>query len=327
MEETVGIEKSNSKMSQVILKNKKVKKRQNKQLLIGLLFVSPVLIGFLAFVFIPLVFTTIISFTDFTIGAKETHFLGLKNYMDLFTGQDIYFWPSVKATLLYVFGSVPLSIAFAFMVAVLLNMKIRGRAFFRGVLFLPVVLPLAAGCSIWVWMLQPNFGIVNKLLHFFHLPISTWLTSDKTMISTFIMISLWITGNAIVIFLAGLQQIPTHLYEAVEIDGGNAWHKLVKITIPMSSPIIFFNTVIGVINAFQTFVQTAILTPGAGHVLMGQPNNSGLLYVPYIYTKAFVFSEMGPASASALILLMAISVLTAIFFKLQNAHVYYEGGK
>jgi multiple sugar transport system permease protein len=137
---------------------------------------------------------------------------------------------------------------------------------------------------------------------------------------------LWVTGNAIVIFLAGLQQIPRHLYEATEIDGGNSWHKLIHITIPMASPIIFFNIVIGTINAFQTFVQTAILTPGAGHVLMGQPKNAGLLYVPYVYTKAFTFSEMGSASASALILLVAIGALTFVFFKIQNRHVYYERG-
>lgn len=302
------------------------KKYSRSNLKMGLLFTSPVLLGYLLFVFIPLVFTLVISFTDFTIGARSVHFVGLKNFTDLFTGRDIYFWPSVKATLLYVFGSVPLSIFFAFSIAVLLNMKIKFRSFFRGILFLPVVIPLAAGCSIWVWMLQPNFGIINKLLKLIGLQGSTWLTSDKTLIPTFILVCLWITGNAIVIFLAGLQQIPEHLYEAVDIDGGNAWHKLINITIPMSSSIIFFNTVIGFINGFQTFVQTAIMTPGAGHVLMGQPNNAGLMYVPYIYTKAFTFSEMGSASASALILLMAISLLTFVFFKIQNSYVYYEGG-
>jgi len=303
------------------------KKRIKKRLVQGLLFTSPVLIGYLVFVFIPLVFTVFISFTDFSIGAAKTKFVGLENYMDMFTGKDIYFWPSVKATMFYVFGSVPISIVFAFIIANLLNMKIRGRSFFRGIFFMPMVIPLAAGCSIWVWMLQPDFGIVNKLLDFFHLPTSTWLTSDKTVIVTFIVISLWITGTAIVIFLAGLQQIPDYLYEAADIDGGTAWHKFTRITIPMSSPIIFFNLVVGLINAFQTFVQTAVLTPAANHVIMGQPNNAGLLYVPYIFTKAFTFSEMGSASASALILLLVISSITFLVFKLQKYFVYYEGGK
>lgn len=306
---------------------KLMKKRlSNKNLMKGLLFTSPVILGYLIFVFGPLLFTLIISFTDFSIGAAKTTFVGLKNYTDMWSGRDIYFWPSVRATLLFVSTSVPLSIVFSFFIAVLLNSKIKARTFFRGVFFLPILIPLAAGCSIWAWMLQPNFGIVNKLLHLVGIPPSTWLSSDKTILPTFIIISLWITGNAIVIFLAGLQQIPGHLYEAVEIDGGSAWHKLKHITIPMSSSIIFFNVVIGVINAFQTFVQTAILTPGSGHVLMGQPNNAGLLFVPYVYTKAFTFSEMGAASASALILLVAIGALTFVFFKIQNSYVYYERG-
>lgn len=302
------------------------KKSVRKKLMVGLLFTSPVLLGYLIFVLGPLVFTFGISFTNFSFGAEKVTFVGLQNYKDMLSGRDIYFWPSVKATLLYVAGSVPLSIVFSFFIANLLNMNIKFRSFFRGIFFLPVLIPLAAGCSIWVWMLQPNFGIVNKLLNLVGLPQSTWLSSDKTILQTFILVSLWITGNAIVIFLAGLQQIPKQLYEAAEIDGGNGFHKLIHITIPMSSSIIFFNIVIGTINAFQTFVQTAILTPGAGHVLMGQPKNAGLLFVPYIYTKAFTFSEMGAASASALILLAAIGALTFVFFRIQNIYVYYERG-
>lgn len=302
------------------------KKLMQKKLMLGLLFTSPVLLGYMIFVLGPLIFTFGISFTNFSFGADKVTFVGLQNYIDMFSGRDVYFWPSVKATLLYVLGSVPLSIVFSFLIAVLLNMNIRFKSFFRGIFFLPVLIPLAAGCSIWVWMLQPNFGIINKLLKFVGLPQSTWLSSDKTILQTFILVSLWIIGNAIVIFLAGLQQIPKHLYEAAEIDGGNAFYKLIHITIPMSSSIIFFNIVIGTINAFQTFVQTAILTPGAGHVLMGQPKNAGLLFVPYVYTKAFTFSEMGAASASALILLAAIGALTFVFFKIQNTYVYYERG-
>ena len=305
---------------------KKDQKRKDlKKLGIGLLLTSPVILGYLIFVLIPLIITIILSLTDFSFGAEKTTFLGLKNYINMFSGQDIYFWPSIKATFYYVLGSVPLNIIFAFFIAYLLNTKIKGRGLLRGIFYLPVVIPVAGGCSIFLWMMQPDFGIINQLLKAVGLPGSTWLSSDTTVIPSFIFFSLWICGNFIVIFLAGLQTIPGHLYEAIDVDGGNAWHKLVYITIPMVSPIIFFNTVIGFINAFQTFVQTVIFTPGRGNDMMGQPNNAGLLLVPNIYIKAFRFSEMGAACASAVILLIIIGLFTAVFFKLQNSLVHYEG--
>lgn len=291
----------------------------------GLLFTAPVLLGYTIFVFIPLIANIVLSFTNYSIGAKNTAFVGLKNYISMFSGQDIYFWPSVKATLLYVFGSVPLNIVFSFIIAVLLNAKIKGRAMFRGIFYLPVVIPLASGCSIWLWMFQPDFGVINQLLKAVGLPGGTWLSSDSTVILSFIIVSMWLCGNTIVIFLAGLQDIPSHLYEAIDVDGGNAFHKLFYITIPMASPVIFFNTVMGVINAFQAFIQTSVLTPGYSQMMMGQPNNAGLLYVPYIYTKAFRFSQMGEASAAAIVLLIGIGIFTVIFFKMQNSLVYYEG--
>lgn len=304
---------------------KKARNNNRRKLWRGLLFTSPVLLGYTVFVFIPLIVTIVLSFTNFSIGARNTAFIGLENYIRMFNGQDIYFWPSVKATLLYVFGSVPLNIVFSFLIAVLLNANIKGRALFRGIFYLPVVIPLASGCSIWLWMFQPDFGIINQLLKAIGLPGGTWLSSDSTVILSFIIVSLWLCGNTIVIFLAGLQEVPLHLYEAIEVDGGNVLHKLLYITIPMASPIIFFNTVMGVINAFQTFIQTSVLTPGYSQMMMGQPNNAGLLYVPYIYTKAFRFSQMGAASASAVILLFGIGIFTVIFFKMQNSFVHYEG--
>ncbi len=308
---------------ETVLRNRK---RNINKLKIGLLFTAPVLLGYTIFVFIPLIVTVVLSFTNFSLGASNNEFIGLENYINMFSGQDVYFWPSVKATLLYVFGSVPLTIIFSFLIAVLLNTKIKGRTIFRAIFYLPVVIPLASACSIWLWMFQPDFGVINQILKQIGLPGGTWLSLDTTVIPSFILVSLWICGNTIVIFLAGLQGIPTQLYEAVNVDGGNSWHKLIYVTIPMTSPIIFFNTVIGVINAFQTFVQTAVLTPGYSQMMMGQPNNSGLLYVPYIYIKAFRFSQMGAASASAIILLIVIALFTLIFFKLQNTLVFYEGG-
>lgn len=308
---------------ETVLRNRK---KNFRKLGVGLLFTAPVLLGYTIFVFIPLIVTAVLSFTNFSLGASNNVFVGLENYKNMFTGQDVYFWPSVRATLLFVFGSVPLTIILSFLIAILLNTKIRGRTLFRAIFYLPVVIPLASACSIWLWMFQPDFGVINQILKQIGLPGGTWLSMDTTVIPSFILVSLWICGNTIVIFLAGLQQIPVQLYEAVNVDGGNSWHKLIYVTIPMMSPIIFFNTVIGVINAFQAFVQTAVLTPGYSQTMMGQPNNSGLLYVPYIYIKAFRFSQMGAASASAIILLFVIAFFTFIFFRLQNRLVFYEGG-
>ncbi len=312
-------------MEYSMVTTQRAKKKNIKKLCSGLLFTSPVILGYTIFVFVPLIATIVLSFTNYSIGSPNTKFVGVENYKRMFNGQDVYFWPSVKATLTYVFGSVPLNIIFSFLIALLLNNKIAGRSLFRGIFYLPVVLPLASVCSIWLWMFQPNFGVINQLLKSVGLPGGTWLSSDKTVILSFIIVSMWICGNTIVIFLAGLQQIPAHLYEAIEVDGGNALHKLFYVTIPMVSPIIFFNSVMGVINAFQTFVQTSVLTPGYSQMMMGQPNNSGLLYVPYIYIKAFRFSEMGAASAAAMMLLIGIGIFTILFFRMQNSLVYYEG--
>lgn len=302
--------------------------KERKKLLTGLLFTSPVILGYAIFVLVPLIMTVVLSFTDFSFGSPNTKFVGIKNYADMFTGADVFFYPSVKATLYYVFASVPLCLVFSLFVAILLNMKIKCRGLLRSIFYLPVVIPLASSSIIWMWMLQPDFGIVNFLLKSVGLPPSLWLASDVTVIPSFIIMSVWLCGNTIVIFLAGLQDIPVQLYEAIDVDGGNFWHRLVYITIPMLSPIIFFNTVIGFINGFQTFVQPMIMTSGAVAQTagtMGGPNNASLLYVLYVYQHAFRYSKMGMASASAMLLFLIILVFTALFFKASKTLVYYEG--
>lgn len=298
----------------------------NKSLITGLLFTSPVILGYLIFVLIPLIMTVGMSFTDFSIGAQGTKFVGVQNYKEMFGGKDIFFFPAVKATLQYVFISVPLCIVFSVIFAVLLNNKIKARSFFRGIFYLPVVIPLASSSMIWMWMLEPNFGIVNKLLKAVHLPGSTWLSSDKTMIASLVLVSLWLCGNNIVIFLAGLQNVPVQLYEAIEVDGGNFWQKFIYVTLPMLSPVIFFNTVLGFINAFQTFVQPYIMTSGSLQATMGGPNSSGLLITLYIYQNAFRYLKMGSASAGAVLLFILLLILTGIIFKIGKSYVYYEGG-
>ncbi|MEX1031187.1 MAG: sugar ABC transporter permease [Paenibacillaceae bacterium] len=304
------------------------KKKKLKNLYIGLLFVSPVLLGYAIFILGPLIISIILSFTDFSIGAKSTKFVGLLNYKDMFTGKDFFFFPAVKATAYYVLISVPLTIVFSFLVAVLLNQRIKFRGFFRGVFYLPVIIPIASASIIWMWILQPDFGVANYLLRLVGLPTSTWLASDTTVLPTLILFSLWLSGSTIVIFLAGLQTIPSHLYEALEVDGGNGWHKLIYVMIPLSSPIIFFNTVIGFINSIQTFVQPFIMSSGnsgSGGAMMGGPDNASLLYVLYVFQNAFRFSKMGAASASAMLLLIVTLLITAMFFKLSGYWVHSEG--
>jgi len=306
----------------------KKSRKHLKNLYIGLLFTSPVLLGYAIFILGPLIMSIVLSFTNYSIGASHTNFVGLLNYKQMFTGRDIFFFPAIKATVYYVFISVPLSIVFSFLVAVLLNQRIKFRGFFRGVFYLPVIIPIASASIIWMWLLQPDFGVANYLLRLVGLPGSPWLASDTTVMPTLILFSLWVTGNTIVIFLAGLQTIPSHLYEALEVDGGNSWHKLIYVMIPMSSPIIFFNTVIGFINAIQTFVQPFIMTSGAsgsGGSMMGGPSNASLLYVLYIFQSAFRFSQMGAASASAMLLFIVTLIITAIFFKLSGYWVHSEG--
>lgn len=301
--------------------------KRMKNLRTGLLFTAPVLLGYAIFIVVPLVITFILSFTDYTIGGPMK-FIGLTNFTDMFSGKDMFFYPAVKATIYYVFLSVPFMIVFSFMIAILLNQNIRGRGFFRGVFYLPVVIPLASAGIIWMWMLQPDFGVVNYLLDKAGLPTSQWLASDTTVIPTLILFGLWNCGSTIVIFLAGLQGIPAHLYEAIEIDGGSAWNKLIHITIPMSSPIIFFNAVMGFINAFQTFVQPAVMTSGSsgsGAAAMGGPDNSSLLYVLYLFQNAFRFSKMGAASANAVILFIVTLLFTILIFKFSKSFVHYEG--
>ncbi|WP_169082231.1 carbohydrate ABC transporter permease [Paenibacillus sp. PL91] len=293
------------------------KRRSSKEFGYGILFASPVLLGYLIFVIVPIVATLYLSFTSYSVGTTPK-WLGFDNYVHLFEGADPFFYPAVKATIYYVGLSVPLGIILSFFVAILLNQKIMARGFFRSVFYLPVIIPLAASSMVWMWLLQPDFGIVNYALDSVHLPTSKWLGDTTSVVPTLILFSFWTLGNTIVIFLAGLQGIPSHLYEAIEIDGGNVLHKLIYITIPMSSPIIFFNTVIAFINGFQTFVQPAVMTQGG-------PNNSSLFYVLFLFNEGFKSSRMGSASAISVLLFIVIVLFTAIIFFFSKSLVYYEG--
>jgi len=296
---------------------------QRREAAAGWIFASPVILGWVIFVAGPVLVTLILSLTDYTVGGSP-RLLGLENYRRFFTSADTSFFASVRATALYCMLSVPACVAVSFGLALLLNTRIRLRGLFRAALFLPVVIPLAASSVIWMWLFQPDFGVVNFVVRTLGMRAPQWLASERTVIPTMVLMNVWLTGNSMVIFLAALQGVPRHLYEALEVDGGNAFHKLVYVTLPMVSPTIFFTVTTGFIAALQAFVQPAIMTSDAYHA--GGPNNSSLLYVLFIYREAFRFSKLGGASAAAVLLFAVIAGLTWCFFRFSRSLVYYEGG-
>jgi multiple sugar transport system permease protein len=304
---------------------------RRKETAAGWLFASPVILGFLIFVLFPMVATGVISFTDYHPGTPM-NFIGSDNYAKLFAGQDPFFFTAIRSTLYYVFLSVPLSVAFAYIVALLLNQKIVLRSFFRAIYYVPVVIPLAASSMVWVWMLQPNFGIFNAILKFVGLPPSQWLGSQTTVIPTLALFALWNTGSMTVIFLASLQQVPRQLYEALEVDGGNLMHKITKVTLPMTSSIIFFNTLVTFLNTLQTFVQPYMMTSGVGTGAqspgtMGGPNGSSLTYALNLYREAFKFNNYGNAAAQSTLLFLFLIGFTFLFFRAARPMIYYEEGR
>ena len=291
-------------------------KSGKRNLIAGLLFASPVLLGFLIFVVGPMLASAYFSLTDYSI-ASAPHFVGIKNYVTLLNNKDPFFYKALGVTVYYVFLSVPLQITFALLMAMLLNREIKGRALFRTIFYLPTIVPAVASSMVWVWMMDPDLGLFNSVLSSIGLPGSKWIFSENTVIPSLVVMSLWTTGSTIVIFLAGLQGISRQLYEALEVDGGGSFHKFWYITIPMITPTIFFNLVMGLIGGFQAFTQAYIMTNGG-------PNNSSLLYVFYLYREAFTNFRMGNACALAWILFLIITFFTVIVFKTSDKWVYYE---
>lgn len=290
------------------------KKRNN---LVGWAFVMPAIVGFVGLNLLPMLLSAYYSLCDYSvIGVPK--FIGLSNYVELFKGIDTTFWPSVKATVYYALLAVPCNLIFSFMIALLLNRPMKGRAIFRSIFYLPSILPAVASSFVWLLLMNPDFGLLNQMLAFFHLPESQWLWSESSVIPSIVFMGIWATGSTQVIFLAGLQNIPNVYYEALEIDGGNAFHKFWYITLPMISSTLFFNLIIGIINALQVFSQAYILTEGG-------PNNASLFYVYNLWREAFKYMSMGKACAMSWILFVVVLLLTLFVFKTSKKWVYYEG--
>jgi multiple sugar transport system permease protein len=289
---------------------------QRRNQIMGLLFVSPWLLGFLLWTFYPLVSSFYYSLTRYDL-LREPIFIGLENYSEIFT-RDPLFGKVTYNTLYYVGLSAPLGVAAAFLMASLLNTEIKGRSVFRAIFFFPAIIPAFVTAVVWQFLVNVQYGAINGTLQGLGLPVIPFIANPDYAKPTLILIHIWAQGNAIVIFLATLQEVPRSLYEAATVDGANAWHKFWNVTIPMTTPVILFNLVIGLIYGFQNFTLPWLLTAGG-------PNNATELYTIFLYRNAFQYLRMGKASALAWILFVVIVVFTILLFRSSNRWVYYGG--
>jgi multiple sugar transport system permease protein len=280
------------------------------------LLIAPWLLGFLLLVLGPMLASLGISFTKWDL-LSPARFVGLDNYERLFT-RDPLFWQSLKVTAVYTIFYVPIELAGALLLAMLMNQKIRGVSVFRTIYYLPSVLPAVAFIVVWMWVLHPDVGLVNTLLSYVGVDGPRWLANPDWALPALLMMSLWGLGRGMVIYLASLQGIPKHLYEAAAIDGANGWQSFRKITLPLLTPTIFFNLVLSIISTFQTFTSAFVATNGG-------PLDSTLFYVLYLYRQAFQYFNMGYASSLAWVLFVIILVLTLIIVRSSDRWVYYEG--
>lgn len=300
-----------------IIKVKKRNKLERREAIWFYLFISPWILGFIMFTGGPIIISLALGFSRYEILASPK-LIGLGNYIEMFT-DDPLFWQALKVTFIYSFGSIPLTLITALVVALLMNQKIRGVAWFRTIYYLPSIISGVAMSLLWIWIINPEFGIVNFVLGKIGIEGPRWL-SRQWVVLTFIIMSLLGIGRNMVIYLAGLQGIPTSFYEAAEIDGANVWRRFWNITLPLMSPILLFTFIMGIILSFQIFTQVYIMTSGG-------PANASLFYVLYLYRNAFEYFRMGYASALAWVLFVIIFGFTLLVLKFSAVGVYYEGSR
>ena len=278
--------------------------------------VLPWIIGFLAFQLGPMLASLGLSLTEWRMFTPP-EFIGLGNYIEMAT-DDPNFFQAFKVTTIYSVTSVPLRIALGVLVALLLNAKVRGLAFIRTVYYLPATVSGVAVAMVWLLILNGDFGLLNRALGLIGIEGPYWLTDTSTVLASFVLMSLWGVGAGIIIYLAGLQGVPNELYEAAEVDGAGDWVQFWKITLPMISPVLFFQLVIGMIDALQEFAGPFIMTQGG-------PGNASLFVMLYLFRNGFEFFRMGYASGLAWVLFVYIMVLTLLIIRSSAVWVYYEG--
>jgi multiple sugar transport system permease protein len=280
----------------------------------GYIFIAPFILGFIFWFLIPAIVAGYLTFQKWDL-ISPPKFIGLDNITHLFN--DPLLLQSLKATFVYTFLSVPLSLLLSFFLATLINREFRGIAIFRTIYYLPSIVPAIANALLWAWMFNTEFGLINVVVRALGGTKVAWLQSTTWAIPAFVILTLWGAGGAMIIFLAGLQGIPDIYYEAAEIDGAGRWAKLRNITLPLMSPIIFFNFVLGLINTFQIFTVAYLITGGTGG-----PENSTLFLVLYIYRTGFRSQNMGYAAALSWVLFFILMILSCFIFKYMGTRLF-----
>jgi multiple sugar transport system permease protein len=279
----------------------------------GMAFISPWLIGFAAFTAIPIVLSLYYSFCEYSL-LQSPVWIGLGNYQELW--HDALFWRSLWNTVYYAVLALPVGLAVSLGLAILLNRPVRGQAIYRTIIFLPSLVPVVASAMVWMWLFNQKLGLINQLLGTVGIDGPGWLSDGHWAMPSLALMSLWSVGNTVIIFLAGLQDVPQSLYEAAEIDGVNSWQRLWNVTIPTISPVIFFNLIMAIIGTWQVFTVPYIMTGGGA-------DYSTLFYSMYLYNNAFVYLRMGYAGAMAWIQLLIIMGLTGLAFWSARRWVHY----
>ncbi len=285
-----------------------------RRTIMGYTFIMPFILGFILWWLIPALVAGYLSFHRWNL-ISPPRYIGFDNFERLFN--DPLVITSLKATFIYTITSVPLGLVFAFFLAALINTKIKGIAIFRTIYYLPTIVPFVASAILWAWILNTEFGLLNAGLQALGFAKVAWLQEPGWTMTSFVIMSMWAVGGPMIIFLAGLQGIPDVYYEAAEIDGAGHLEKLWSITLPLMSPIIFFNLVIGLIGAAQEFVRAYLITGGG-------PQNSTLFLVLYIYRTAFQSQRMGYASVLSWLLFIILMILSYLIFRYLGSRVYYE---
>ncbi len=278
--------------------------------------VSPWVIGFFIWTAGPMLASFFLSFTEYNV-VSPLVWLGTANYRGIFT-VDPLFWQSLKVTFTYAIMSLPAGLVVGLAVALLLNLNVPGLSIWRAIYYLPSVIAGVAVAVLWQYVLNPRFGVLNWALSLVGIKGPGWLADPNWALSSLAIMSLWGAGGGMILYLAALQSVPTALYDAAKIDGANAWHRLRHVTLPMISPVIFFNLVMGTIGTFQYFTNAFVMTQGG-------PVNATLFYNLYLYNNAFRYFRMGYASALAWILFVIILFFTLLIFRSSSVWVYYEG--
>ena len=280
-------------------------------------FITPWILGFIIFTVGPMLASLFFSFTEYDI-VSAPRWIGLRNYINLIN--DPLFWHSLGITIKYAVIALPLGLVVSYIIAVLLNQKIRGINVWRTIYFIPSVIAGVAVALLWSRIFDPKFGILNPFLERFGINGPGWLSDPQWAVSALVIMSLWSVGGNVIIYLAGLQGVPTDLYDAAKVDGASTWQRFRYVTLPMTTPVIFYNLILGLIGTFQYFTEVYVLTNGTG-----APARATLFYNLYLYQNAFRYFHMGYASTLAWVLFIIVLGITLLIFRSSDAWVYYEG--